>query len=324
MEWIEIAAESLDNAKELALDELGVDESDADIEVISEGKTGMFGRVKEEARIRARIRPTPVRPRIERGRGRKRNNSRSYDRASNGSGDRNGSRDRGSNRRDAGAERESHNGSRNGSRNAPRGRSRNGSHDNSRGDNSSRGNSRRDDSRRRERAVSNEESERPDMSLEDQASLAESFVAGLAEIVDVSLVFTRNEVRTDRDTRIIRIEAHSQTGDDELGVLVGPRGLTANAIDELARTVLQRSGGTIHEGRIRMDIGGFRERRESALVKFTNEMAAQVLETGEEVSFEPMMLSDRRVIHYTAADIDGVVTRSEDTEPHRYVVIAPT
>src|ERR687898_368244 len=58
MEWVETTGKSLDQAMDLALDQLGVDAEDAEFEVLEEPRTGLFGRVRGEARVRARVRPT--------------------------------------------------------------------------------------------------------------------------------------------------------------------------------------------------------------------------------------------------------------------------
>lgn len=68
MEWVETTAKTVDEATALALDQLGVDQADAEIEVLEEAKTGLFGRVRGEARIRARVRPTEPRAKEERRR----------------------------------------------------------------------------------------------------------------------------------------------------------------------------------------------------------------------------------------------------------------
>ena len=56
MEWIVTTARTVEEAQS-ALDLLGVDHDDAEIQVIEEGKTGLFGRTKSDARVRARIKP---------------------------------------------------------------------------------------------------------------------------------------------------------------------------------------------------------------------------------------------------------------------------
>ncbi|MEY2436624.1 MAG: spoIIIJ-associated protein, partial [Acidimicrobiaceae bacterium] len=72
MEWVETTGRTVADAKEAALDQLGVDESDAEFEVLEEPRSGLFGRVRGEARVRARVRPTSPRPKVERRDRRKR------------------------------------------------------------------------------------------------------------------------------------------------------------------------------------------------------------------------------------------------------------
>ena len=66
MEWVETTADTLEAAKNLALDQLGVSEEDAEFDVLEEPKPGLFGRTRGEARVRARVRPTAPRSKPER------------------------------------------------------------------------------------------------------------------------------------------------------------------------------------------------------------------------------------------------------------------
>ena len=68
MEWVEGFGDSVEEAKEIALEGLGVHEDDAEIEVLSEAKLGLFNRVKEKARVRARVRPATPRSKDDRRR----------------------------------------------------------------------------------------------------------------------------------------------------------------------------------------------------------------------------------------------------------------
>ena len=61
MEWVETTGRTIEEAKNIALDQLGVAEDDADFEVVEEPKPGLFGRTRGEARVRARVRPTSPR-----------------------------------------------------------------------------------------------------------------------------------------------------------------------------------------------------------------------------------------------------------------------
>src|SRR5438132_7487795 len=75
MEWVEVTGRTLEEAKEAALDQLGVDERDAEFEILAEPRAGLFGRLRSEARVRARVLPTAPRPKVDR-RPRRRERSR--------------------------------------------------------------------------------------------------------------------------------------------------------------------------------------------------------------------------------------------------------
>src|SRR3954469_8126154 len=66
MEWVETTGKTIEEAKEAALDQLGVHEDDAEVEVLEAPRVGLFGRMRGEARVRARVRPTRPRPKAER------------------------------------------------------------------------------------------------------------------------------------------------------------------------------------------------------------------------------------------------------------------
>jgi len=109
---------------------------------------------------------------------------------------------------------------------------------------------------------------------------------------------------------------------ENLGLLVGPRGTTLAAMEELVRTVVQRHTGG-HGARINVDVGGYRSKRRQALTDFSRDLAGKVVETGKEQALEPMSAADRKVVHDALADMDGVTTGSEGEDPRRRVVIRP-
>jgi spoIIIJ-associated protein len=108
----------------------------------------------------------------------------------------------------------------------------------------------------------------------------------------------------------------------ELGLLVGPRGTTLQAVQDVVRVASQRRLGD-HETRLRVDVGGYRERRRVALGQFATKMAEEVKESGVARVLEPMSSADRKIVHDTLADFEGIATRSEGDDPQRRVVIAP-
>ena len=109
---------------------------------------------------------------------------------------------------------------------------------------------------------------------------------------------------------------------DGLGMLVGPKGSTLAAIQDVTRTVVQGKFPSKTD-RILVDVARYRERRSAALSRFTAEVASEVIDAAEERSLEPMSPADRKVVHDAAGQIEGVTTRSEGEEPSRYVVIVP-
>ncbi|MEZ5250043.1 MAG: R3H domain-containing nucleic acid-binding protein [Ilumatobacteraceae bacterium] len=122
-----------------------------------------------------------------------------------------------------------------------------------------------------------------------------------------------------------------QDGDDlevavdgaDLGLLVGPRGPRSKRCRNSPRVAAQRRLGD-HDTRLRVDVGGYRERRREALARFAHDVAAQVVASGSAKRLEPMNSADRKVIHDVLATFEGVATRSEGEDPRRCVVIAPT
>ena len=153
--------------------------------------------------------------------------------------------------------------------------------------------------------------------LADQAAIAKEFLEGLLTSLDLTASVSVREI--DSETVELAIDHEPAT---ELGVLVGPRGTTLQALQEITRTVVQaKSQGKTD--RILVDVARYRERRVAALARFGQKVAQEVIETGEERALEPMSPADRKAIHDGLTGIDGIVTRSEGEEPRRFVVIAP-
>jgi spoIIIJ-associated protein len=292
MEWVETTGKSVADAIGAALDELGVDEQDAEIVVVEEPKSTLFGLRKADARIRARVRPAVARPKRAQ-RGRRSRNDRSERKvmsdpqsksspqsapaATNGevaaSGDvraSNGNRQR----RPKSANRESTN---------------------------------------RENASKPRNGEEPTMSVDQQAEVVRAFVSGVVERFGY---VAETAVRIEEDQIYVEV-----TG-SELGLLIGPRGATLDALQELARTVIQRRSEE-HAPRVNVDVAGFRAKRAEALSAFARGVATEVLSSGIAEALEPMSSADRKIVHDTINAIDGVVTTSEGADPRRYVVVRP-
>jgi spoIIIJ-associated protein len=104
--------------------------------------------------------------------------------------------------------------------------------------------------------------------------------------------------------------------------LVGRQGETVDALQYLLTQIASRAAGG---GRLRVgfDVGGYRERRASALRDLAARAAQEAVEHGEEIELDPMTPHDRRIVHLELKDNTAVVTRSEGDEPRRRIIVEP-
>jgi spoIIIJ-associated protein len=125
------------------------------------------------------------------------------------------------------------------------------------------------------------------------------------------------------DLRISIQDAHAEVevvGLEE-GVLIGRRGQTLDAVQELVRTAMQRRFE--RRSRVLVDVDGYRSRRLEKLLERADEAVQEVLATGEAQRLEPMDSIERRLVHQRVAETPGVVSNSHGREPSRRIVIEP-
>ncbi len=273
MEWVETTGRTVEEAVESALDQLGIDEREADVEILEEPKTGLFGRLRSEARIRARVRPTRPRPKVERSdRGRKR--------AGKGPKGPRETTPTKESKEEAEPVRPASN--------APEKKRQ----------------------RQGDEAVSNDR----EVPMSEQAEVGLAFLEGL--VAQLSLPVSVGMETLDEDTVELRVEGAG------LGFLIGPKGATLSALQDVTRTVVNRKTGG-RNGRLMVDVAGYRQKRKLALERFTRDVVGQVQETGRPQALEPMSPPDRKVVHDTVNEMEGVSTVSEGEEPARRVIIRP-
>lgn len=149
------------------------------------------------------------------------------------------------------------------------------------------------------------------VSREEQAAVVAEFLEGLLDAFGLEGTV---ETRVEEDIIFADVIG------SETEALVGSRGAILQAIHELAKTVVQRK--TQESARIRLDIAGYGARRREALKIYAQRLGQQVLEEGGEIMVEPMNAAERKIIHDTISEIEGVRTYSEGEEPRRSVVIS--
>lgn len=108
-----------------------------------------------------------------------------------------------------------------------------------------------------------------------------------------------------------------------MGVLIGHRGETLDAIQYLTSLCVNRNRKEEGYTRITLDTEGYREKREETLTRLARKIASQVKASGRPRVLEPMNPYERRVLHATLQSNPYVVTHSEGEEPNRRVVISP-
>ncbi len=349
MDWITTSGKSLDEAKSHALDQLGIVADEAEFDVVSDVEKGLFGRIKSEAKIRARVRPKQPTAKDERGNGRRRsgggggNRNRGRGKGGNGNkggngggqntrgNNRSGGNDNGGNSKGQGQNNGGGKSSNGGNNRSDRSENKNNGNNNgrnNRSDNKNSGNGGRGASAAAAgagagaAAASNQKKKKDtvetiEMNREDQEQTAHEFLEGVLGAFGMTGSVALAEEPADDDAIEMTV-----TG-EELGLLVGQKGVTLNALQELTRTVVQRKADGAKTSRLRVDVAGYRARRTAALQDFSRKIAADVLESGTEKLMEPMGPADRKVVHDTVNDIDGVETGSEGEEPRRRVVIRP-
>jgi spoIIIJ-associated protein len=108
----------------------------------------------------------------------------------------------------------------------------------------------------------------------------------------------------------------------ELGRLIGKHGQTIDAIQYVVNAIVSRRFGD-ERVPVVVDAAGYRARRRAALTALAQRGARKAVESGIPVGLEPMSAVERKIVHECLKDEPSVETRSEGTEPQRYVIISP-
>ena len=146
---------------------------------------------------------------------------------------------------------------------------------------------------------------------ESAAGKAKAFLAELTAMMGVNVEIA---VGNDEEGNVF-----VQMTGDTLGILIGRRGETLDAIQYL--TSLKVNRGQEGYTRVTIDTENYRAKREDTLIRLANRMANRAVKTGRKVSMEPMNPYERRIIHSALQANQAVDTHSEGEEPNRHVVI---
>jgi spoIIIJ-associated protein len=147
--------------------------------------------------------------------------------------------------------------------------------------------------------------------LEQEGDIAADYLEELLDIADLD---------GDLDMDVEGDRASVQIGGADLSLLVGRNGEVLEALQELTRLAVYRETG--ERSRLMLDVGGHRAEQRTRLVALAEKSIAEVKETGEPLSLDPMSAFERKVVHDAVAAA-GLTSESEGAEPKRHVVILP-
>jgi len=146
-----------------------------------------------------------------------------------------------------------------------------------------------------------------------ESEIAADYVEGLLDILDYD---------GDIDELINQGRPVVEVVGGRLQSLVGQRGATLEALQELTRLAVFRQTGT--PSRLLLDVGGYRANRRKELAAVAKNAAEKVKEYGEAVKLEPMSAFERKCVHDVINALTGVESESEGLEPARRIVVRPS
>ena len=157
-----------------------------------------------------------------------------------------------------------------------------------------------------------EAKETNDNELFRQSEIAADYVEGLLDILDYD---------GDIDELVSGGRPVVEVVGGRLQALVGQRGATLEALQELTRLAVFRETGS--PSRLLLDVGGYRANRRKELAAVAKNAVEKVKEYGEPVRLEPMSAFERKCVHDVVNALAGVESESEGVEPHRRIVVRP-
>jgi spoIIIJ-associated protein len=145
-----------------------------------------------------------------------------------------------------------------------------------------------------------------------ESEIAADYIEGLLDVLDYD---------GDIDELVQNGRPMVEVVGGRLQSLVGARGATLEALQELSRLAVYRQTGS--PSRLLLDVGGFRAGRRRELVAVAKNAAERVKQYGEPVRLEPMSAFERKCVHDVINATAGVESESEGVEPSRRIVVRP-
>ena len=155
--------------------------------------------------------------------------------------------------------------------------------------------------------------DQPKMQEQDPIEEAKAYLTNIA----VEMGIQDLQIHTESQGKYVLLKLESE----KAAFLIGKRGQTLNALQQLTQLVLNKSAKSFML--VKLDVEDYRERRQVALEQLAERMADKAIRTRKKVAFEPMPSYERKIIHNALANRLDIETYSEGVEPNRYLVIEP-
>ena len=155
--------------------------------------------------------------------------------------------------------------------------------------------------------------DQPKMQEQDPIEEAKAYLTNIALEMGIQDL----QIHTESQGKYVLLKLESE----KAAFLIGKRGQTLNALQQLTQLVLNKSAKSFML--VKLDVEDYRERRQSALEQLAERMADKAIRTRKKVVFEPMPSYERKIIHNALANRLDIETYSEGVEPNRYLVIEP-
>ena len=165
---------------------------------------------------------------------------------------------------------------------------------------------------------------KPEVKPVVKADLGEEIHDEKSEQIRVFLTGLLKHMESEATVRVYEIEKNRYKvilEGNKLGALIGRRGETLDAIQQLTSYAVNRNGDK-NRARIQVDAENYREKREQSLQRLAEKVAAKVIRFRRNMTLEPMNAYERHVIHTALQDMKNISTFSIGTEPNRRVVVA--
>ena len=155
--------------------------------------------------------------------------------------------------------------------------------------------------------------DQPEMQEQDPIEEAKAYLTNIA----IAMGIQDLQIHTESEGKYVLLKLESE----KAAFLIGKRGQTLNALQQLTQLVLNKSAKSFML--VKLDVEDYRERRQVALEQLAERMADKAIRTRKKVAFEPMPSYERKIIHNALANRLDIETYSEGVEPNRYLVIEP-